>query len=334
MRTLLIQGERGIGKSRLLEEWCESLGRQGVPVMLARGRPWSASIPLQVIGDAISQYLSGLAPEQAEQVLGEEDRLLAAAVPMLQVRRVLEAGSRLEPSREMVFAGLLAVLERIACEAPAVLAIDDLHLAHQASRDWLSYVRHYLPRLKLLVLATWPEAEPVSLEGFDQILQLGPLGIEVAAELVGPERASALHARTGGNPRFLLELASSNSEQAPDSLVAAVSGSLQKLQEASGTVRAAAVLGTDLDLLAEVLELPHGTLLDHLQRAYQARILVHGAAQLRFSSELLREAVLLSTPTAWQALVHRHAARILIRRRSPDLSLITVHADAARKLSG
>ena len=93
-------------------------------------------------------------------------------------------------------------------------------------------------------------------------VHLGLLGREAAAELVGPSRADELYERSKGHPLFLTELAQQAARaELPTSLVESVSARCDELGPAGAMLRAAAVIGPelDIDLLAAVLGRPAST---------------------------------------------------------------------------
>ena len=223
-------------------------------------------------------------------------------------------------------AALLGVIGRLAEGRPAVLAVDDLHLAGSSTIAWLGLAARRMPRL-LVVAATRPAAEPIL--NADVTLVLGPLGLEAAAAVVGPSRAAELHARSGGNPLLLTALAQDAEGELPESVREAADRRVGGLGPAgAATIRTAAIIGADvdLDLLSEVARTPAVVLLDHLEAAVAAGLLVERGAGFAFRHEIEREALEASTGSARRALVHREAARTLSARRSPEPLQVAVHA--------
>lgn len=89
-----------------------------------------------------------------------------------------------------------------------------------------------------------------------KLLTLGPLDLASVAELVGEHRALELYTRSGGHPLFLQELAAATSPELPTSVREAVAARVDRMGGAATTLRAAAILGSevDIDLLAGVLD--------------------------------------------------------------------------------
>src|SRR5205814_913938 len=125
-------------------------------------------------------------------------------------------------------------------------------------------------------------------------LVLGPLDLAAAEAVVGTERAADLHARSGGHPLFLVELAAAPpGEELPVSVRDAVAARLEQVGAAGPALRTAAVIGprVDLDLLAAVLRAPAVDLLDHLETGVRFRLLEEEGGGFAFRHELVREAL-------------------------------------------
>ena len=125
-------------------------------------------------------------------------------------------------------------------------------------------------------------------------VHLGLLGRAAAAELVGPSRADELYERSKGHPLFLTELAQqAGRAELPASLVESVSARCDELGPAGAMLRAAAVIGPelDIDLLAALLGRPAVDLLDDAERAVPSSCWPRTTASFRFRHELVREAL-------------------------------------------
>lgn len=202
---VLVVGEAGMGKSRLLGE---SRLAQDVRVAVS-ARPGDADLPYALFARLVRALLArGLEPDDAAR------RELA--------RFVAELGSGPDTAFDLV------ALERAAEEAftsaralsPAIV-VDDLHFADAASIELLQSMAH-VPDGPVLLFGARPDEGP-ALQRLQRALieqqrlepvRLGPLeAAEVAAlidslgipALNGDALAGALHRHTGGNPQFVLE---------------------------------------------------------------------------------------------------------------------------------
>ncbi len=153
--------------------------------------------------------------------------------------------------------------------------------------------------------------------------------LAAAETIVGAERAVDLHARSGGHPLFLVELA----EAPPGQLPATIRDIVARRCEAAGpdvaaTLRTAALLGpvVDLDLLAGTRPVTQSELVDHLETGLTRRLLEERADGFGFRHELVREALAAGVSSPRRALVHREAALALARRPEADTLAVAHHA--------
>ena len=241
----------------------------------------------------------------------------------------------------VLYAALVRVLTRLAERAPLVTVLDDAHLAGPALADWLRFARRAGLRAVLVAAIRPGEGEPLPGTG---LLHLDVLGRDAAAELVGPARVNELYRRSRGHPLFLSELAQQpTGTELPASLVESVSARCDELGEAGTLLRAAAVIGQDLDvnLLAAVLGRPLVAVLDDAERAAAGQLLVEQDGTFRFRHELVRAALAASATPGRLALLHRQAGRVLDQRPAADPVTVAYHARlggdldlAARALRG
>ena len=326
---VIVKGEAGMGKTALLAAWSARIGAEGICVLAGRCEELGRGLPLQPVMDALDRHLRALDPGETARVLGADVSVLG---PVLGRTPLDDAGSVAalvdqSAGQSLLFGALLAVLLRIAEEGPVVLALDDLHLAGSLTMEWLHFIARRGPWPRLLVVAAQREEEgfdfPTAVE-----LRIGPLDIEAAAHIVGSERSRDLHARSGGHPLFLVELAAAEPDQLPDSIREAVVARSARAGPAADTLRTAAVLGPDIDLdmLADVLRLSGVTVLDHLEEGVRRRLLIDEGNSFRFGHELLREALVADVSSARRALLHREAGRMLARRPRADWLAIAHHA--------
>jgi DNA-binding SARP family transcriptional activator/tetratricopeptide (TPR) repeat protein len=322
VRVAVVAGEAGIGKTTLLRAWSQSRRDAGETVLTGTCGTLDAAAPLDVVLTAIDDHLRH--SRDAAALLGDEATLLGP----VWGRGPVVPGKASDPilGPASLYAAVTQVLARIAGDRGAVLVLDDAHLAGPALADWLEFARRRA--LPLLVVAGVRPAEGARLPATDEI-GLGPFGLSETAELVGAERAADLHARSGGHPLFLSELAGAGDGDLPASLVAAVRSRCDELGGAGELVRSAAVLGGSLDVevLAEVLALPALEVLRRIEVAAERGLLVERAGRYSFRHDLVRGALAADAPPSRAELLHRGAARALAARSGDPLSI----ADHARR---
>jgi DNA-binding SARP family transcriptional activator len=323
----VIQAEAGLGKSALLAAWAPRAS-QAALVVSGSCDELGRDLPLQPIVDGLAAHLDTLGRRAAAALLGEEAALLD---PLLGRRPVSKEGATkvadAASGRAALFAALAAVLGRAAGERRLVLTVDDLHVAAPGTAEFLTFAMRRLSRL-LVVAARRPEAGPDLPKAVR--ITLAPLTLDDVVSLVGPDRGAALHARSGGHPLFVRELAAAGGEELPDSVVAAVGLQLSGLGTSAASVEAAALCGTEVDteLVAAVTGRPLDMVLDDLETATRAGILRPRGAGLAFSHELIREAVEAATSPARRTAGHRAAAAALSGRPTADALALARHARA------
>ncbi|MGQ0618016.1 MAG: ATP-binding protein [Acidimicrobiia bacterium] len=325
---VVVEGEAGIGKTALVQAWAAAVRLQGVVVLSGRCDELGRDVAFQPVLDGLAAYLRRLGPGEAERVLGDERGALR---PLLGTdpTAIRAAGATtvadVETGRALLFAALLAVVERAGGGAPVVVVVEDVHWAGAATLEWLGFAARRGSRLLVVATRRVGEGRPVPAA---TIVALGPLDAAAAAELVGVERAVSLHARSGGHPLFLVELAAAGDDELPKTVRDSVASRAAALGPAEATMRAAAVLGheIDVDLLAGVAGLSVGDLLAHIESGVRTRLLDDRGTVLAFRHDLVREALAAGVTAARRAYIHRVAARELVARRRHDPLVVAWHA--------
>jgi DNA-binding SARP family transcriptional activator len=281
-RLVVLEGEAGIGKTRLAGEFVAHAARRGATVVVARCYAGETNLAygpfIEGLGAALGTRSMGPLEELPAGTLGEACRLLpelGALLPEAAAPPPLDTPGALARFYEGVVRVLLALLDG---PAPGVLLLDDLQWADGASLDLLAYLVHRLRDRPLLVLVTWrPEevSEGHRLRGLlaearrsgrAAVLKLGRLDPEAVRELVGrtlgEEDSGALAPRLGGEteglPLFLTEYlaAVTNGELDPRSEAWALPGGVHDLlrgrlaavgETAGQVLAAAAVVGRSFD---------------------------------------------------------------------------------------
>ncbi|TMC99746.1 MAG: hypothetical protein E6J03_12600, partial [Chloroflexi bacterium] len=277
--VVVVEGEAGIGKSRLVGEWTVRARARGAAVLAGRCDELGRALPLQPVLDALGEHLAGLDSGAVSALLGPEaavlgDPLLTAGAMPLPAGAVMPVSSD-GVARAVIAESVRRVLARIAAH-PAVLVVEDVHLADPATEDLLTRLRRHPPSPHLLAVVTRRSGEGRTPDASLR-LSLEPLDLAACAQLVGDVEAPGLHRRSGGNPLLLLELSrAGGAADIPESLREAVATQCDRLGPAAATLRAAAVLGPELDLevLAATLRMAPIVLLDHLEEGSRRRLLV------------------------------------------------------------
>lgn len=338
---VIIEGEPGIGKSALVQEWAARIARGGTTVLLGRCDQVGIGLPLQPVLDAVKAWLDS-ARGPLDSVGGDGsagdgsagdgsvggDRVLG---PLLGIGDAARSGSgalstttveESEFGRLRIFTALSELIDRRRAGSPMVMIIEDVHHADPGTLAWLNFFVRSLAGV-MAVATSRPRGVDVERAN---MLALGPIDVTAAAQLVGDLEVGLLHARSGGNPLFLMELAQVADGELPASIVAAVRRRGDALGPAASTLRVAALLGSeiDLDLLSACCRRPVGEVLDHIEIAVAHELLSDLPDGLRFRHDVVREALVAGTTVAVRAFVHREAS-ILLAARADRSPLDTAH---------
>jgi DNA-binding CsgD family transcriptional regulator/tetratricopeptide (TPR) repeat protein len=311
--TVLVGGEAGVGKTRLVGEAMAGARAAGARV-LAGGcvELGGEGVPFAPLIEALRGFVRDLAePELAELFPGRTRAELARLLPELGPAAGDAVGGRAafggDPGpwsdQGRLFELLLGLLERLGRDRPAVLVVEDLHWADRSTRDLLAFLVRNLRQGRLLLVLTYRGDElhrrhPLRpfLAELDrgrrvERLELARFGPEeVAAQLAGiqgapapAELAARIHARSGGNAFFVEELAAAATTAANDdgelppslrdTLLARIELLAEPTQQVLG-VAAAAGARVEHDLLAAVAGLAEPELLGGLREAVSAHVLL------------------------------------------------------------
>jgi class 3 adenylate cyclase len=346
-QLVLIVGEPGLGKSRLIEEF-----RSQLTEMPHTWSEWSASqllqnTPLHPIAEWGRLRFGADAP--AEQRLADLEGTLrltgldpakhaSLLATLVDIPLPPDRATNLPPEelRRRQLAAMTAWVLAGARSQPLVLAFEDLHWADPTSLDLLRAFADRGAQAPLLVLATTrPEFRPPwSLRSHHGLISLSPLDRAGVARMVG--EISARHAlskeviegvneRTGGVPlfveevtRLLLERGEQGGVQAiPPTLQQSLAARLDRLGPAREMAQIGAVLGRDFaySLLCAVAETDETVVQTALERLADADLLfVEGAppqANYRFKHALIQDAAYESLLKSRRQSLHRRAAEAM-----------------------
>lgn len=326
-RLVLVEGEAGIGKSALLQEFGERAAADGALWLRGTCEPFFGGLPMQSILDALRSHTATLTPADLADLLAGERAVLDPLLgPETGTARPVAMKPDIDYGVQRLLRAFDTVFARLTTSRRVVLTVDDLHLAGPSTAGLLVHLARRCTALLVVGARRSGEGSPLPAE---VTLTLGPLAVYDAIKLVGVERGPELHARSAGNPLFLTQLASVSADgPLPVSLVDTVSAVASGLGEAGATLASAAILGMtiDIDLLSAVLRTPPLALIAHLDLACHAGLLDDIGGGYVFRHALVREALSDSHRSARTALFHREAARVLRDRRGGDPLVIARHA--------
>lgn len=344
--VVVVAGEPGVGKTRLVAELCRRAHADDATILLGRSYE-ETLVPYQPFVEALRQYVSACPVDELRLQIGARRGVLAKLVPELADAGNATTGREADvrPEGEGERYALFDAVVSLVCEAarthPAILVLDDLHWADDPSLLLLRHVARSATDAPLLILGTYRETEVREDDALSsalaelrraralESLSLAGLGVEDVAELirgrgteVPDDLARAVAERTEGNPFFVEEivrhLAGGGVELAvPESVKDLLRRRLKRLGEpARRALSAAAVLGRefDLDTLERVAGSGGDELLEAMDEALSERVLVesHDAVgRYAFAHALIRETIYEQLAAARRARLHLRAGEAL-----------------------
>jgi predicted ATPase len=228
--VLCVTGEPGIGKTTVVEDFLAGLSARGGAHASARGR-CSERLSGAEAYLPVLEALDSLARGEAGEVAARLMRLVAPT----WYAQVAPSAAGVQPgapaptsSQERLKRELLALLEEVSRLRPLVLFLDDVHWADASTADLLAYVGSRCAGLRLLVVLTYRPTElllgqhpfvsarlELQRQGVCREVPLGFLSraeVESYLGLAFPghgfpaDFVDLIHARTEGNPLFLVDL--------------------------------------------------------------------------------------------------------------------------------
>ena len=350
-RVVVIGGEAGIGKSRLVTEFATaSLGnmRLAVGACLSMG----SSVPYLPFVEMVRGLRRELRAGSLDAAFGPSVDELARIIPGAalppaaggQLQRPGEAAGA-DLSRLAFFEALLRTTERLAAERALCLVIEDLHWADQATLELLAFLVHNLRGQRVLVVLT---VRTEALEAADPVLgfladlerdeavervELQPLSAEqtrrqleaIAGTLQGGSLVERIQALSDGNPFYAEELLATTRDgdasrlELSPKLRDMIRARIARLpSETLHILRLAAAAGRTVNesLLAAAADIEPADLERGLRGALDdyvfVRVIGERGTSYRFRHEILRAAVAEQLLPSEQARLHGAFARALV----------------------
>lgn len=295
-RVVLVSGEAGIGKTSLVQRFCDrALGAErvlwGACDVLFTPRPLGPFFDVAELvgGDLADVVESGAVPYE----------VAAAVARALRQRR------------------------------PSILVLEDVHAADEATLDVLRVLARRVDGLPAVVVATYRD---VGLDRWHPLrvvlgeigavsrierLRLAPLSREAVARLAAPQHVAAddLYLKTAGNPFFVTEALAAREEEIPATVRDAVLGRAARLSPgARRLLDAIAVAGKQAELW--LLEELASECSEYLEECIGSGIVLARTRAVAFSHELARLAIEESIPLQRRLALHHAALDAL--RSPPD----------------
>ena len=373
-RCVVLQGETGIGKTRLAEELMQWARQQGM--LTATLHAYAANQDL-----AFAAVVEGLRSAALAPLVRRLDAVWRTELARLLPELLVE-DPRLAPpeplterwQRQRLFEALARVF--VAGARPVMLLVDDLQWCTGEILAWLAYLMRYQPQARLLILATLRSDEvdddhPVpalllDLRGAGLLTEvnLAPLSAEetqrLAHQLTGQaldaQAAHAFYRFTEGNPLFVVETlrtddamaalraaepagaAGAPASRLPPRVQAVIQARLAQLSPPARELAAiAATIGRSFTyaVLARACEQDEATVVNSLDELWRRRIVrEQGANGYDFTHDRIRDVTYAVISPARRKLLHRRVAGALEHAFAADLDPVSAQIASHLQLGG
>jgi DNA-binding NarL/FixJ family response regulator/Tfp pilus assembly protein PilF len=216
--VVLLGGEAGVGKTRLVEE-AASRARDAGARVLTGGcvELGGEGLPFMPLADALRALMRVTPPEQLDDFVGPARLQLARLVPELDPHTAPDASPPGKGETARLLELVLGVIQRIADDAPLMLVIEDLHSADRSTLDLVTLLVHALRGVRVLLVVSFRSDEihrghPLRplVTGWERVRSVRRVELE---RFTAEEVAGQLEAILGSPPpRRLAELVYDRSE--------------------------------------------------------------------------------------------------------------------------
>jgi DNA-binding SARP family transcriptional activator len=346
-RLVLVRGDAGVGKTRLVAELAQHARARGAVVTSTRCFGAARRLALAPVADWLRHPSIRSAAERLDPVWrAEVDRL----VPMRADGGTQDAASRALVDawqRHRFFEGLARAL--IGVGRRVLLVLDNVQWCDQETLVFLTFALGLRPDAPLMVAGTLRDDEPdaavvewtsrMRSTGLLTEIMLQPLETEGTAQLaeaisgapVGPDDTALLQATTGGFPLYVIEAVRATLDVDSSPMATGDLGAVlrERLGQATPTAREiaglAAAVGSHvtLALLIEASDIDPGSVVGAVDELWRRRIMRDRDDGYDFSHDLLRDAAYGTVPPARRWLLHRRIAQSLEALHAGDTDSVS-----------
>jgi DNA-binding CsgD family transcriptional regulator/tetratricopeptide (TPR) repeat protein len=343
---VLLGGDSGVGKTRLVSELEQRLGAEAAsagderpPVLFLRGdgvEQADGELPYAPLLSTLRPLVRGRHPALAELTAGSRAQLATILPGLDDDGRVRD--DRADGSGQLrLFEAVLELIDLVSESSPLVLALEDMHWSDRSTRTFVAFLARSLRQERVMLLLTYrtdelhrrhplrpllselerlERARRIELAAFDRDELSEALTDILGVQPAGP-LLERLFVRSEGNPLFTEELLAAGLDgrgAAPQSLRDAFMARIERLSPDAQRLARAVAVGRALDehALAAVTELERDAQMIALREAVAEQVLVEVKGEcFGFRHALLREALIDDLLPGERAQLHLALARYL-----------------------
>ena len=303
--AVLITGEPGIGKSRLVAALEEQLRRQSHVSLRYFCLPHRRDTPLAPFigqfehaagfarGDTADEKLAKLRTVLTPRTSPEDIALIAGVLSLTHDNTSPMPGSSAQRRKEATFAALARQFTALTQVQPVLVIAEDVHWSDPTSRELLDYLFELFQRLPALLVLTyrpefaapWVGRAGVSVLTLNRLppRETAEIALRLAATAIPQALIDRLVSRSDGVPLFIEELTRAvlesglrtdafSSALVPDSLQASLLSRLDRLPVAKAVAQIGSVIGRTFpyELAAAIADIPHRTLDEGLEQLVES----------------------------------------------------------------
>ncbi len=353
LRTVLVTGEAGIGKTRLLQESLTGIPLEGQQVFIAGSAELEQFIPLNPLIEALGR-------PGVETVLRELEDPWKTVLYGVMPKHYLGKGPipeapQIQPGSvpRRLFEAIHQLLLALVAEEPVILVLEDLQWADQTTLSVVEFLIRRWERGALQIVMSVRSEElrrNQTLRPFLDVVRthedfldialgdLPPASCEALMQELSPTPLSKrdvayLRSLAGGNPFFLIELtleflAGRVDAGTPESGLITIPLSIRQVlerrqsqlsEDAGRVLEALAARAKPLDVrgLARVARISGSRCLTALDQLVDFRLVSSRGPEVLIRHELIRQSVYQQLPDHRKALLHERVARYLLRKAEP-----------------
>jgi class 3 adenylate cyclase len=358
-QVVLLSGEPGIGKSRLIADLLADIQHETVSVLAIFGKPDGTDSPFRPLEEPLRSAM-GLSQDAEAQEIRARAGELAASIGLTEdlaataLAFVLGVSAEQMPAatelRRLIFETLLAWIAQLAAQGPTVLVAEDIHWADASTLEFLRQLAERIETMGVLLVASHRSDFMPSWPMRPQLLQLtlGPLVGAAAARLaedvagdLPPHLRQSILERAEGVPLFIEEFARAVTSQGmltprlPGSLSQLLTARLDGIGSARSLAQMAAVVGREVSVrsLAALAGLEPDVFASAVEVLVQSGVMMHvgtGAdAALTFRHALLGDVAYQALPSDRRRTLHQRVVEVFSADASIRPEVLGHHQAAA-----